>query len=86
VMPDNENDVWRLMSMASVVKTKLSCPLVLISMGAIGAKTRAFAEMFGSALTFASAGAASAPGQLSAEATSEALSIVHTALKACNGK
>ncbi|MDD2648633.1 MAG: type I 3-dehydroquinate dehydratase [Eubacteriales bacterium] len=85
VMPQNENDVWRLMSLSSLVLQKISCPLVLIAMGAMGAKTRAFSELFSSAITFSSFGDSSAPGQLDAEMTARALKLVHTTLSACNG-
>ena len=45
-------------------------PVITMSMGPLGAVSRISGELFGSALTFGTAGTASAPGQLPAPALS----------------
>lgn len=40
-------------------------PVITISMGKLGVASRLCGEVFGSAMTFASAGDSSAPGQIS---------------------
>ena len=42
-------------------------PVITMSMGALGAVSRICGEAMGSAMTFASAGKASAPGQIELE-------------------
>ena len=55
-------------------------PYIAIVMGGEGALTRAACECVGSCLTFASAGEASAPGQMDARALRPALSLIHRAM------
>lgn len=59
---------------------RLGRPYIAIVMGAEGVLTRAACECVGSCLTFASAGEASAPGQMDARALRPALELIHTAL------
>lgn len=51
-------------------------PLITMSMGALGAVTRIGGGVFGSAATFATVGAASAPGQLPATGVRAALDLL----------
>lgn len=59
---------------------QLNRPYIAIVMGAEGALTRAACECVGSCLTFASAGEASAPGQMDAGALRPVLGLIHAAL------
>lgn len=67
VMPRTPRDVLALLEASLTIAEDLSGPFLAISMGALGASSRVSAEVFGSAATFASVGAGSAPGQLGAE-------------------
>ena len=58
----------------------LTQPIIAISMGEMGMSTRICAEAMGSCLSFGTAGAASAPGQMEAGALRESLALVHRAL------
>ncbi len=65
VTPIAAEDVLALLSVtAEVSKAHPHVPLITMSMGSLGMITRMAGGLFGSALTFAAAGAASAPGQL----------------------
>ncbi len=64
VMPENKQDVYRLMEAAIYAKEKHNVPLVAISMGTLGAITRITGSLFGSDITFAALEQASAPGQI----------------------
>ena len=55
-------------------------PIVAISMGREGAFSRLAGEFFGSAITFGSDDAASAPGQIDAGVLRDVLSGMHAAL------
>ena len=48
-----------------------------MSMGALGAVSRLAGETFGSAMTFANPGQASAPGQVSLDIVNEVLNALH---------
>ena len=61
---------------------KTGRPYIAIVMGAEGALTRAACECVGSCLTFASAGEASAPGQMDARALRGTLALIHGAMSA----
>lgn len=66
-MPKAKVDVLNLMQAAMEFTSKrLDKMLISISMGSIGAVSRIMADFMGSPLTFASAGTASAPGQIEA--------------------
>ena len=65
VMPHSAKDVLALLSSTD----EMACyhnetPVIAISMGPLGVITRISGEIFGSAVTFGSAKATSAPGQL----------------------
>lgn len=65
VMPHDSTDVLTLLSTTVEMKNKYSAtPIIVISMGRLGAASRLCGEVFGSAMTFASAGNSSAPGQI----------------------
>jgi 3-dehydroquinate dehydratase-1 len=67
VMPCTPEDVLALLAGSLEAARDGARPHMAISMGALGAVSRVAAEAFGSCATFASAGAASAPGQLVAD-------------------
>ena len=52
------------------------CPMITISMGQLGLLSRLTGQIFGSCITFASMGEASAPGQIDAEELKEALAFI----------
>lgn len=52
-------------------------PIVTMSMSGLGAVSRIAGEPFGSAITFGSAGKASAPGQIPVEDLRKVLEILH---------
>ena len=68
VMPRGPHDVARLLGVTARASEELDVPVVTMSMGGLGAVSRVSGAVFGSALTFATAGGApSAPGQLPVE-------------------
>ncbi|MCD7820274.1 MAG: type I 3-dehydroquinate dehydratase [Lachnospiraceae bacterium] len=74
VMPRTERDVLTLMSAALEMKGKYADrPYIVMSMGGLGGISRLAGSLIGSAVTFASAGASSAPGQMDAGLVSDAL-------------
>ena len=65
VMPQNRRDVLALLAAtAEMAERHPETPVITMSMGALGAVSRICGEAMGSAMTFASAGKASAPGQI----------------------
>ena len=65
VMPHTTGDVLTLLEATAEVKSLYpSDPIITMAMGPLGAITRASGALFGNAMTFASAGKASAPGQI----------------------
>ena len=52
-------------------------PVITMSMGALGAVRRLCGEAFGSAMTFANPGQASAPGQVALDIVHEVLDALH---------
>lgn len=67
VMPQNSEDVLRLLAATVQANKTGSAPVITMSMGALGAVSRVCGQAFGSAVTFGTVGAASAPGQLALE-------------------
>ena len=68
VMPTCERDVLTLLSATVTMKEKYnSTPVITMSMGRLGALSRVCGTLSGSAVTFGTAGRASAPGQLPAD-------------------
>ena len=71
VMPQCERDVLTLLDATLTMKEHYpDTPVITMSMGPLGAVSRISGELFGSALTFGTAGTASAPGQLPARTLS----------------
>ena len=71
VMPRCERDVLTLLDATLTMKEHYpDTPVITMSMGPLGAVSRISGELFGSALTFGTAGTASAPGQLPARTLS----------------
>ncbi len=66
VMPNCGQDVLTLLSATRTAADTLSCPVITMSMGKLGAVSRVSGALTGSCLTFGTAGEASAPGQLPA--------------------
>ena len=65
VMPHTTGDVLTLLEATAEVKALYpSDPIITMAMGPLGAVTRAAGALFGNAMTFASAGKASALGQI----------------------
>lgn len=67
VMPKTPEDVLSLMSAALRARRAFGKPVIAMAMGETGAVTRVAGALFGSAATFASTLAASAPGQLTVD-------------------
>ena len=76
VTPRSPRDVLTLLSASLTVAEDLAGPHLAISMGTLGASSRAAAEVFGSAATFATAGEGSAPGQLAAEDVARMIALL----------
>lgn len=64
VMPQNDMDVLRLLTVTTELKNKTDRPVITMSMGKLGVVSRISGSLTGSAMTFGTVGAASAPGQL----------------------
>lgn len=78
VMPRNAEDVLNLLSVTSRFKEENpDTPVITMSMGKMGAVSRLCGESFGSAVTFASHGKASAPGQMDMTDVADILDILH---------
>jgi len=79
VMPRNNQDVLSLLSVTSEMKKNYpDLPIVTMSMGTLGLISRLASETFGSAMTFGTAGKASAPGQISAKDLYATLMLLHS--------
>ncbi len=82
VMPENLEDVLNLLSVTAEFKKKNpQCPVVTMSMGALGMISRISGETFGSCITFGSHDKPSAPGQLQMEQLGTILDYLHEAGK-----
>lgn len=76
-MPHNSTDVLTLLAATVEMKNKyFSTPIVTISMGKLGVASRLCGELFGSAMTFASAGDSSAPGQMGLDVVNAVLDSI----------
>lgn len=68
VMPEDSDDVDKLINAVSIIYNEYTdIHVVGISMGELGVKTRLLGYKYGSCLTFATVGKASAPGQVSVD-------------------
>ena len=78
VMPQCRTDVLELLSAtAEMADRHPETPVITMSMGALGAVSRLSGEAFGSAMTFANPGQASAPGQVSLNIVNEVMDALH---------
>lgn len=78
VMPHTTDDVLTLLCATNeMFTTYADRPIITMSMSGLGIISRLAGETFGSALTFGSAKAASAPGQIPAEKLADVLSLLH---------
>lgn len=81
VMPQCRHDVLTLLS---ATEEMVSCyadrPIITMSMANLGTISRICGEYFGSAITFASAGTPSAPGQINVTELKNLLELFHTSL------
>lgn len=78
VMPQCPRDVLTLLSATEQMKARHpELPIITMSMGRLGMVSRLCGEVFGSALTFGSAGQSSAPGQAPVPQLRETLELLH---------
>lgn len=78
VMPQEHSDVLTLLNATDEMRRNhRDTPVITMSMGAMGAVSRLGGETFGSAVTFASVGQASAPGQIEITELRRILAILH---------
>ena len=78
VMPQSRTDVLELLAAtAEMADLHPETPVITMSMGTLGAVSRLAGEAFGSAMTFANPGQASAPGQVSLDIVNEVLDALH---------
>ena len=77
VMPQTYKDVIRVLNVTLEMSHKLKQPIVTMAMGELGMITRMTGELTGSSMTFASAGKASAPGQMSVHDLQLILGAIH---------
>jgi 3-dehydroquinate dehydratase-1 len=75
VTPTCPADVATLLAATAQCASESAKPILTISMGELGLVSRVAAETFGSCATFAMVGAASAPGQIPADALAAALEL-----------
>ena len=77
VMPHTTGDVLTLLEATAEVKALYpSDPIITMAMGELGAVTRTAGALFGNAMTFASAGKTSAPGQIDVHALKRILDTI----------
>lgn len=82
VMPRCEEDVQILLDATRETAQHAKGPIVTMSMGEMGVRSRVEGESFGSAMTFGSAGKSSAPGQVPACELRSMLEKIHCQVKA----
>lgn len=63
-MPQSVEDVLTLLTATRQADVALSQPVITMSMADLGKVSRIAGEVFGSAVSFGTVGAASAPGQI----------------------
>lgn len=81
VTPRSPEDVLTLLSASLKATHTLSCPVISMSMKGTGVVSRLSGELFGSCLTFGSAGSASAPGQMDVRELKKVLDCVHRGME-----
>lgn len=81
VMPQSPEDVLKLLDASVQIRQKHSTkPLLVMSMGGVGAITRLSGEVFGSDMTFGMIGVPSAPGQVDVKQLHQVLETIHAAV------
>lgn len=81
VMPQKKEDVLTLLAAtAEMADIYAEGPIITMSMAGTGLLSRISGEIFGSAVTFGSAGRASAPGQIDYHALKNVLELLHQSL------
>ena len=77
LMPNSKKDVLTLLEATSVMNEQYNrTPVVTMSMSEIGMISRLAGQFFGSAITFASDGCTSAPGQMPVEDVYQILTLI----------
>lgn len=78
VMPESTKDVLTLLAATEEMTSNYADrPVITMSMSGTGLITRLCGEVFGSAVTFGTAGRASAPGQIDAQEIAGVLKLLH---------
>jgi 3-dehydroquinate dehydratase-1 len=77
VMPHDPGDVLALLAATWEASGRTERPLITMAMAGTGVASRVAGGAFGSAATFGTVGAASAPGQVELGALRAALAVVH---------
>ena len=77
VMPKSNKDVLTLLAATEEASCRIHGPVITMSMAGTGLVSRLCGEVFGSALTFGTAGMASAPGQIDALKLRDILTVIH---------
>lgn len=77
VMPRNQADVLTLLAATEAVTAEEKIPVISMAMGKMGMVSRLLGENFGSCLTFAMVGKASAPGQIPIRQLRTFLEMIH---------
>lgn len=77
VMPNSMKDVLTLLTATFEVAEKSQTPIITMSMASKGILTRVSGSLFGSAITFASGKASSAPGQIPISELRTMIEILH---------
>lgn len=78
VMPNSRRDVLTLLAATEEMDREYGDrPLVTMAMGGDGVISRMSGEIFGSTITFGTAGQASAPGQMEAKELKKVLDMIH---------
>ncbi|GKU83261.1 type I 3-dehydroquinate dehydratase [Niallia sp. NCCP-28] len=81
LMPNSAADVITVLDATNTMKEQYADrPIITMSMAGKGAVSRMAGEVFGSALTFAAAKKASAPGQIAVGELKRILDVVHSGL------
>lgn len=83
VMPESKRDVARLLEATAIIDEAYpDRPKITISMGALGLLSRLSGQCMGSCLTFATDGAASAPGQVPYQSVKTILNEINRNMEA----
>jgi shikimate kinase len=81
-MPKEKADVETLLLATAATKKKYpELPLITMSMGEMGISSRLYGGLYGSEVTFASAGQTSAPGQISYEKVNSVFNKIYSGRK-----